>query len=88
VRVQVLVTGRVQGVGFRYFTAARARQLGLTGIARNLPNGQVHITAEGDRAALDALIDAVRAGPPGAYVRDVRVEWEDAPAREQEFLIR
>jgi acylphosphatase len=88
VRVHIVVTGRVQGVGFRYFTAARARALGLTGTVSNLPNGQVAITAGGDRAMLEALIGVIRDGPPGALVRDVRVDWEDAPAREREFVIR
>ena len=87
-RVHIVVTGRVQGVGFRYFTAARARALGLTGMVANLPNGQVEITAAGDRAMLEALIGVIRDGPPGALVRDVRVDWEDAPAREREFVIR
>ena len=87
-RVHLVVTGRVQGVGFRYHIATRARTLRLTGTARNLPNGQVEITAEGDRAALETLVGVVRAGPPEAVVREVRVAWEDAPAREREFVIR
>ena len=87
-RVHIRVTGRVQGVGFRHFTAMRARSLGLTGAARNLPDGQVEIIAEGTRAPLQALIDLVRDGPPGALVREIYVNWEDAPAREREFLIR
>ena len=85
------MTGRVQGVGFRYFTAGHAYMLGLTGLARNLPHGQVEIIAEGDRASLEALIAAVRRGPPGAAVRDVRVAWDEAPvspAPAREFLIR
>jgi len=88
VRVHLVVTGRVQGVGFRYFTATRARALGLTGTARNLLDGHVEITAEGDRAKIEALIGSVRDGPPGAMVRDVRIDWEDAPARERTFVIR
>jgi acylphosphatase len=88
VRVHIVVTGRVQGVGFRYFTATRARALGLTGAVRNLPTGQVAITAEGETPTLETLIGVVRTGPPGASVRDLRVQWEDAPAREREFLIR
>ncbi len=83
-----MVTGRVQGVGFRYFAATRARALGLTGTARNLPDGHVEINAEGDRAQLEALIESVRDGPPGALVRDVRIDWDDAPARERTFMIR
>jgi acylphosphatase len=88
VRIHIVVTGRVQGVGFRHFTATRARALGLTGTARNLPDGHVEITAEGDRATLETLIGIVRDGPPGALVRDVRIDWEDAPARERTFMIR
>lgn len=87
-RVHIVVTGRVQGVGFRYFIATRARALGLTGTVRNLPTGQVEITAEGEAAPLDALIGAARSGPPGSRVRDLAVDWDDAPSREMEFLIR
>lgn len=89
-RVHIIVTGRVQGVGFRYFVAARARALGLAGVARNLPNGQVEVVAQGERTALEALIGAVRLGPAGAVVRDVQVSWESAPAagRGAEFVIR
>lgn len=87
-RVHIVVTGRVQGVGFRHFIAVRARALGLTGLARNLPTGQLDIIAEGERSALETLIGAVRGGPPGAAVRDLEVTWDDAPAREREFLIR
>ena len=87
-RAHILVSGRVQGVGFRYFTAAQARRLGVGGSVRNLPQGGVEIVAEGDRSALEALIAAVRQGPRGAVVRDVRVDWEDVSAPRQEFVIR
>lgn len=87
-RAHILVSGLVQGVGFRYFTAARARMLGVGGYVRNLPDGRVEIEAEGERSALDALVAAVRTGPPGAVVRDVRVDWADVPTRRQEFVIR
>ncbi len=87
-RAHILVSGRVQGVGFRYFTAAQARRLGVGGSVRNLPDGGVEIVAEGDRSALEVLIAAVRRGPRGAVVRDVRVDWEDVSAPRQEFVIR
>ncbi len=79
-RARIWVSGRVQGVGFRYFTAGRARRLGLGGSVRNLPDGRVEVVAEGDRAAIEALIAAVRQGPPGAHVGEIRVDWSDAPA--------
>lgn len=63
------VEGMVQGVGFRYTTLRQARQLGLTGYVRNLPDGKVEILAEGERVRLDQLRSWLRHGPPGAYVR-------------------
>jgi acylphosphatase len=75
VRVHLLVSGRVQGVGFRYFTARLARERGLSGFVQNLSDGRVEVLAQGDRDALEGLIAAVRQGPSGAVVRDVRVDW-------------
>ena len=78
-RVRAFVSGRVQGVGFRYFTQHEARRLGLNGYVRNLPDGRVEVVAEGSRRALEALVSALREGPAGAWVRGVQVEWTDAP---------
>lgn len=88
VRVHAVVSGQVQGVGFRYFTVGQARRLGLGGFVRNLPDGRVEVHAEGSRPALDALVTALRDGPPGAVVRDVQTDWQDLPPRETEFVIR
>jgi acylphosphatase len=88
VRVHAFVAGVVQGVGFRYFVAREARRLGLAGFVRNLPDGRVEVVAEGERAALERLVAALRTGPPSAEVQDVRVEWSDAPDRGGDFLIR
>jgi acylphosphatase len=93
-QAHIWISGRVQGVGFRYFTAGQARRLGVRGSVRNLPDGRVEVVAEGDRAAIEALLAAVRQGPPGAHVRDVRVDWTSAPDREppgvgaREFTIK
>jgi len=62
------VTGRVQGVGFRYFVAAHARALGLTGWARNLLDGSVEVQAAGPADALATLEERLREGPPHARV--------------------
>lgn len=71
-----LVSGFVQGVGFRWFVARHARALGLTGFARNLPDGRVEVVASGsDGAALDRLEERLRAGPAHAQVE--RVEREN-----------
>jgi len=76
-RVQVLVSGRVQGVGFRYFAAHVARDLGVRGIVRNTSEG-VEAVAEGARPSLDQFVDAMRRGPHSAEVTDVTTAWSDA----------
>lgn len=77
-RIRLLVTGRVQGVGFRASAAHIARELGISGFARNLPSGAVEILAEGEPAALETLKQWARKGPPAAVVAGVE-EFELAP---------
>jgi acylphosphatase len=73
-----LVSGRVQGVGFRFFTEAVAAREGLHGWVRNLPDGRVEAAAEGDAGAVERFERAIRHGPPGARVDAVEVD-EDVP---------
>jgi len=63
-----LVSGRVQGVGFRYFTVRSARAGGLVGWVRNLPDGRVEALAEGTPAAVEIFRAALAEGPPGSNV--------------------
>ena len=67
-----LVTGKVQGVFFRQSTRLEARRLGLRGSARNLRDGSVEVWAQGSSAALDALHQWLKHGPPHARVDSVR----------------
>lgn len=67
--------GEVQGVGFRWWTRARALELGLVGQARNLPDGRVGVTAEGDRASCERLLDHLRAGETPGRVTAVAEQW-------------
>ncbi|SDQ75664.1 acylphosphatase [Quadrisphaera sp. DSM 44207] len=64
-RLLATVSGRVQGVGFRFWTARRARELGLTGWAANLPDGRVEVVAQGPRERLEELLAALREGTGG-----------------------
>lgn len=73
-----LVSGRVQGVYYRASTRNRALALGVTGYARNLPDGRVEVLACGEPAAVAALCDWLHEGPPAAQVAEVRVETLDA----------
>ncbi|MDX2121038.1 MAG: acylphosphatase [Gemmatimonadota bacterium] len=66
-----LVSGRVQGVGFRYFVLREAAGRGLRGWTRNLPDGQVEVVAAGDAASLDGLRSALQRGPRHAEVMGV-----------------
>lgn len=77
VRVTASVIGRVQGVGFRWWTRARALELGLVGSATNLEDGRVEVVAEGDESALRELLRLLPEGP--GEVRHVAERW--APAR-------
>jgi acylphosphatase len=87
-RLEAVVQGRVQGVGFRIFVARRARRQGLTGWVANEPSGRVRCVAEGERRALEALLDELRDGPPGAWVERVDEEWGPATGSFPAFDIR
>ena len=70
----ILISGKVQGVGFRHFTRQNAMRLGVRGYAKNLPNGKVEVVAEGDKATLDEFVKILWKGPPASRVEDVKVE--------------
>jgi acylphosphatase len=76
--VDVLVSGRVQGVGFRYHAEREARRLGVVGWVRNEPDGSVAVHAEGTPQAVHDLLAWLRQGPPSADVE--RVDVTDTPA--------
>ncbi|MGH3568191.1 MAG: acylphosphatase [Pseudonocardia sp.] len=78
VRLTAWVHGRVQGVGFRWWTRCRGFELGLLGMARNLPDGRVVVIAEGDRRACERLLDALRGGAAPGRVDHVVEQWSDA----------
>jgi acylphosphatase len=75
VRARAIVTGLVQGVGFRFFASRLADRYGVTGYAKNLRNGAVEIEAEGDRSVVSAFLNDIRIGPRNAQVSDMRIEW-------------
>jgi acylphosphatase len=77
-RLHAIVSGRVQGVNFRYSTLQRAQALRLTGWVRNLPNGTVEVLAEGPQPMLAQLLDFLHRGPPYAHVQSVQAEWQPA----------
>ena len=84
----VLISGKVQGVGFRNFTQLNARQLGVKGYAKNLLNGKVEVVAEGDKAQLDALITLLEKGPRYARVDSLEVNERPVTGEYKAFDIR
>ena len=83
----VKVTGRVQGVSFRWYARQEAERLGVRGWVRNDPDGSVGAHLEGDDDAVDAMVDWCRRGPSSAVVRDVAVT-DAQPAGATRFDIR
>ena len=84
----VVVSGRVQGVWFRGNTQRAAAAAGVHGWVRNLPDRRVEAVLQGERAAVESVIDFMRAGPPGAVVTDCVVSWRAAVERLHGFDIR
>ena len=76
--VRWLVSGRVQGVGFRYFVLHNARRIGLEGDVRNQRDGRVEVRARGAQAELERLLDELRRGPSGSCVDGVDEQEIDA----------
>lgn len=74
-RLHATVHGRVQGVGFRFFTMQSAWNLEITGWVRNRFDGTVEVIAEGNRPALESLLSDIKKGPTSASVNGVDVEW-------------
>ena len=86
--LHIVVSGVVQGVGFRYFTARLARQYELVGYVKNLPDGTVETEVEGDRGLLGDFLKGVSIGPRAGYVSDVEVEWKPYTGAYKGFHIR
>ena len=76
-RAHVVVSGHVQGVGYRYFVMKLAQKHDLTGWVKNLPRGEVESVVEGPRGLVEALIKSLWTGNAWAAVRNVDIQWEN-----------
>jgi len=86
-RVHAFVSGRVQGVAYRYFAERRADEIPVTGWVRNLSDGRVEIMAEGEKADLESFLGFLRQGPRMAKVDDLDFFWEDYRGEFEDFRI-
>lgn len=88
VRCHILISGRVQGVGYRFFVLDEAEQLGLRGWVRNLPDGRVEAEVEGTEEIVDELVKRLKVGPRLSHVTNVIVEPTDGTVPYIDFRIR
>ncbi|HTY24840.1 MAG TPA: acylphosphatase [Desulfomonilaceae bacterium] len=88
IRRRVLISGIVQGVAFRYYTRAAARDRGVNGWVRNLPDGRVEAVFEGEQDTVNSMVTWCRKGPSGSQVDDVRIHEERPTGEFTDFEIR
>ncbi len=87
-RLETKISGRVQGVGYRYSIHREALKLGITGWVRNMPDGSVEAEFEGSKPALEKMLEFCQIGPAFAQVTRVESHWDSGPARYTVFQIR
>ena len=87
VRARLIITGIVQGVGFRYFVCLNARKLGINGYVGNTPAGGVETVFEGEKAGVQSLVNLCRRGPRAACVEGLDVVYEEFKAEFTDFRI-
>lgn len=87
VGIHVLIEGRVQGVGFRFFTKEQALKLGLTGWVRNTFDGNVEAYAEGLKEDLEIWLTHLQRGPSSAFVTNIKKDWSPAQGKFRKFQV-
>jgi len=87
-QVIVHISGRVQGVGYRYFVLQLARSLNLTGYVRNLRDGRVEVIAEGEELALKSFLEELQQGPAGASAIQVETKWQETKGDFANFEVK
>ena len=88
VNMHAFIEGRVQGVGFRYFTQQKAEMLGITGWVRNCWDGRVELSAEGSREDIDRFYGYLEQGPPSSIVKKINVDYSAASGKFQTFSVQ
>jgi len=80
-RIHILITGKVQGISFRYYTKKKAEELQIKGWVKNLPNGDVEIVVEGNNSNITSFMDWCKTGPSLANVKNIAIN-EEQPTNE------
>jgi acylphosphatase len=88
VSAHLLVTGMVQGVGYRWFVMRQAKESNLDGYVRNLPDGDVEVEVEGDRGLIIDFTEGLKIGPHSSHVTDIKIHWGEFESKFKGFEIR
>ena len=88
VRTEILVSGLVQGVGFRYFVVKNCEALGLKGFTKNLPDGKVYNIVEGEKFLIEDLLKQLQIGPSYSEVKKLDVKWTEFKNEFTNFEVR
>jgi len=86
-QVHIFVSGTVQGVFYRHNARKKAKELGIKGWVRNLYDGRVEVTAEGEEEDLKKFIEWCKKGPELAFVENIEVEWNDYKGKYEDFSV-
>ena len=87
-RIHALISGRVQGVAFRWVTEDLAHQMNVVGWVKNLPDGRVEVMAEAEENILGEFVEFLKRGPRHAIVEDIKIEWMEYIGEFGSFEIR
>lgn len=87
-RAHIVVTGLVQGVGYRYFVYRKAKDYKLKGYVKNLYSDDVEVMLEGEKGIILDLIQELKTGPISAHVTGIKVEWEEGKSEYEDFQIK
>jgi acylphosphatase len=88
VAAKVIISGRVQGVGFRYFTTDLAKNYDISGWVKNLATGDVEVEVEGDKSAVAGFLKELKVGPSHGHVSNFQIEWKPYEGKYDRFQVR
>ena len=85
---KIVISGVVQGVGYRYFATRKAGEYGLGGYVKNLYNGDVEIEVEGEKGLVNDFIQELKAGPISSRVTDINIQWKEYQNKYRDFHVK
>ena len=85
---KIVISGVVQGVGYRYFAIRKANKFGLGGYVKNLYNGDVEVEVEGERGLVNDFIEELKIGPISGRITNVNIEWKEYQNRYRNFDLK